>query len=107
MTTPYCIILTTAGTQAEAEQLAEMLVTRRLAACVQMIPMASRYVWNGELQKDSEVLLLVKTSAELYPQVEAALLENHSYAVPEIIQLPVSQGLEGYLGWIGESVRPE
>jgi periplasmic divalent cation tolerance protein len=105
MTDPYCVILSTAGSQEEADRLAELLVTRRLAACVQMIPITSRYLWKGEMNKDAEVLLLVKTASHLYPEVEAAIVQNHSYEVPEILQLPVAQGLERYLGWISDNTK--
>ena len=103
MSGPYCVILATAGSQAEADRLAEMLVSRRLAACVQVANIASCYRWKGAVTKEAEYLLLIKTVAHLYSQVEAAIVESHSYEVPEIIQLPVEQGLDRYLGWIDEN----
>jgi periplasmic divalent cation tolerance protein len=106
MPAPYCVILTAAGSQDEADRLAEMLVSRRLAACVQTANIASCYRWKGEVTKESERLLLIKTAAHLYRAVEAAIVENHSYEVPEIIQLPIAQGLDRYLGWIGENTLP-
>lgn len=104
MPKPYCMILTTATSQDEADLLARLLVERRLAACVQAIPMRSTYHWQGAVQQEAEILLLVKTAARLYAQVEAAILETHSYEVPEILQVPVERGLESYLGWISESI---
>lgn len=103
----YCMILTTAGSQAEADRLADMLVSSRLAACVQQLAIASVYRWQGEIHRDPEILLLIKTAARLYPQVQAAILANHSYEVPEIIQIPVTQGLDRYLGWIDDNVLTE
>ena len=105
MSSPYCVILTTAGSQDEAKRLAEMLVTRQLAACVQVVSIASCYRWKGQVTREPEHLLLIKTAAHLYAQVEAAIVENHSYEVPEVIQLPVEQGLDRYLGWIAENTR--
>jgi periplasmic divalent cation tolerance protein len=99
----FCIIFTTAGSQEEADQLAEMLVARRLAACVQIANIASCYRWKGKMIKEPEFLLLIKTAADLYAEVEAAILENHSYEVPEIVQLPITQGLDRYLEWIGQN----
>lgn len=101
----YCVILTTVPNSEEADRLAELLVSRRLAACVQINQIASWYRWQGKVTKDAECLLLIKTAGHLYNQVEAAILDNHSYELPEIIQLPVAQGLERYLTWIGDEVK--
>ncbi len=103
----YCVILTTAGSQAEAQALAAMLVTRRLAACVQITGISSYYTWKGAVTNEAEYLLLIKTAARLYPAVEAAIVENHSYEIPEIIQLPIQQGFERYLTWVEENVQKE
>ncbi len=103
----YCMILITAGSQAEADRLAEVLVSSRLAACVQQLAIASVYRWQGEVHRDTEILLLIKTAARLYPRVQAAILANHSYEVPEIIQIPVTQGLDRYLDWIDDNVLAE
>ncbi len=100
----FCVITTTTTSQEEANRLAEMLVSRRLAACVQISNIASFYLWKGEVTKEAEYLLLIKTRARLYSQVETAILENHSYEIPEIIQIPVTQGLDRYLNWITASV---
>jgi periplasmic divalent cation tolerance protein len=93
-------VLTTAGGADEARAIANRLVERRLAACVQSFPATSRYFWDGEIREDAEILLLAKTRAELYPQVEAAIREMHSYVTPEIICLPILQGSSAYLDWI-------
>ena len=103
----YCVILTTTGSQDEANHLARLLVSRKLAACVQCLPMTSFYIWKEAVQNEAEVLLLIKTCAHLYAQVQAAIVENHGYEIPEVIQLPIVQGLPGYLGWIGANTLPE
>jgi periplasmic divalent cation tolerance protein len=92
---------------AEADQIAEALVQQRLAACVQILPMQSRYRWQGEVVRDNEILLLVKTRADLYPALEAAVLKLHSYQTPEIIQVPVLAGLPAYLDWLRENTGPQ
>ena len=99
----YCVIISTAGSQDEANRLAELLVSRQLAACVQITNIASCYRWEGKVIKEPEFLLLIKTAAHLYHDVESAIVENHSYAVPEVIQLSIAQGLDRYLEWIGEN----
>lgn len=103
MTHTYCMILTTTGSQDEAERLAAILVSAGFAACVQITQITSTYTWQGSLHKDPEWLLLIKTRADLYPQVEETLLEHHSYEVPEIVSIPVTQGSAPYLAWIDEN----
>jgi len=101
----YCVILTTTPTANEADRLAEMLVSRRLAACVQISNITSCYMWQGKVAREAECLLFIKTASHLYQEVEATILENHSYEIPEVIQLPVTQGSERYLGWVGENTK--
>jgi periplasmic divalent cation tolerance protein len=105
MATNYCVILTTAGGREEADRMADALVSRRLAACVQITEIASTYMWEGEVTRGAEWLLLIKTAARLYGAVESAILELHSYEVPEILQLPVEGGLDRYLDWIAENTH--
>ena len=100
-------ILTTVGSEEEAERIAAALVERRLAACVQVIgPISSHYRWQGEVERSQEWLCLVKTEASRYPEVEAAIAELHSYDQPEIIATPIVAGSAGYLDWIARSVKP-
>lgn len=106
MAETHCTMLTTAGSQEEANRLAELLVTQRLAACVQITPIHSWYTWQGKVTHEPEYLLLIKTTAVRYPDVQAALLANHSYETPEIVQLPITRGLDRYLGWIDENTQP-
>ena len=103
MAEAYSVVLTTCGDREEADRLAEVLVSRRLAACVQTVSVGSTYMWDGKLNKVAEVLLLIKTASHLYDQLETAIVENHSYEVPEIVQLPIGRGLDRYLGWIAEN----
>ena len=106
MNETYAVILTTAGSQEEAESLASGLVERKLVACAQLLPIGSIYTWEGKVEKDSEVLLLLKARADLYEQIEAHILDNHSYDTPEVLRLDVTQGSEGYLSWISEVSAP-
>lgn len=104
MSSEFCVVLTTVATQDEASHLACQLVEQQLAACVQMMPVNSVYSWEGAIQQDAEVLLLIKTSSQRYTNVESFILANHSYSVPEIIQLPVEQGSAAYLQWLGKAL---
>ncbi|HEX8690491.1 MAG TPA: divalent-cation tolerance protein CutA [Solirubrobacterales bacterium] len=101
----YLQVLTSAGSEEEAERIAVALVERRLAACVQTIgPVASRYRWQGEVETAREWLCLAKTEAGRYPELEAAIRELHSYEEPEIVATPIVAGSQGYLDWLGASV---
>jgi periplasmic divalent cation tolerance protein len=105
MSGSYCLIHTTTDNQAEAEHLAELLITKKLAACVQIMPITSYYTWQGALNNHPEFLLFIKTKTECYPKVEAAILTNHSYETPEIIHLTIDGGTANYLGWIDQQTK--
>lgn len=98
--TKYCVILTTCANREEAERLAQLLVEAKLTACVQMTGVTSFYEWDGALNRDDEQLLLIKAPAFSYGEIEAFISQNHSYDVPEIIQIPIRAGSESYLNWI-------
>lgn len=101
----YIQVLTTTGSEEEAERISEALLDRRLAACVQVLgPIVSRYRWQGKLERASEWQCLAKTEAALYEQVEAAIRAAHSYEEPEILAIPVLAGSRGYLDWISAEV---
>ncbi len=87
--------------QAIAERIAEAMVNERLAACVNLISgLTSIYRWEGQLQRDTELLLIIKTRSAVYPQLEARLRQLHPYQLPEIIALPIHTGSADYLNWI-------
>ena len=95
------IILCTCPADDTANRLAESLVREQLAACVNIAaPITSVYRWNGEINRDTEALLLIKSSAAAYPRLERRLREQHPYETPEIIALPVTRGLDDYLKWL-------
>ena len=97
----YCCVLSTVPNIKKARQLAGLLVSRRLAACVQILPgLESHYRWRGKKETSKEVLLLIKTKTSSYKKLEEILLKNHPYEVPEIICLPITQGNKAYLNWI-------
>lgn len=103
--TDHLQVLTTVGSEEDAERISIALVERRLAACVQTAgPIASRYRWQGKVETAREWLCLAKTEAARYPEVEAAIREIHPYDEPEIVATPVVAGSAGYLAWISENV---
>lgn len=84
-----------------AESIAMAVVEDRLAACVNIMPSCrSIYLWQGAIEATSEIPLLIKTTAERYAELEAVIKTHHPYTVPEIIALPISQGLPAYLDWL-------
>jgi uncharacterized protein involved in tolerance to divalent cations len=103
--TGFVTVLTTTATDAEAEAIAEALLADGLAACVQIMAIRSRYVWKGEVQREPEQLLLIKTRADLFEPVRARLRTLHGYETPEIVALPISAGDVDYLSWIAGVTR--
>jgi periplasmic divalent cation tolerance protein len=93
-------MLTTTPTREEAKEIARLLIDEKLAACVQLLPIESFYVWQGETQNEAEVLLLIKTRSALFEKTTARIKAVHSYTVPEIVGLPFTAGFSGYFDWI-------
>lgn len=99
------VVLTTVERAEDGERLGRLLVERKLAACVQVLPpMTSIYRWQGKIEQAAEHLLLIKTTRAVYPELELAIKENHSYETPEIIALPIERGLRSYLDWLAAGV---
>jgi periplasmic divalent cation tolerance protein len=94
------IILTTVANEQHAAELGDMLLTEQLAACIQEIPIRSRYRWQGAIQNEPEVLLLVKTAHDRVTAAVEAIRTTHRYEVPEILVLPSSSGLAEYAAWV-------
>ena len=104
--TDHVQVLTTVGSEEDAERISAALVKRRLAACVQTLgPIVSRYRWQGAVETAREWQCLAKTEASRYPEVESAIRELHPYDEPEILATPIVAGSAGYLAWVSESLR--
>ena len=104
-TAGYGVVLVTASSQAEGEAIANALVEAQLAACVTLIPVHSIYTWQGQVMKEQEWQMVIKTKLAEFPSLEQKIRELHSYEVPEIIALPIVAGSAPYLQWISESVK--
>jgi periplasmic divalent cation tolerance protein len=99
------VVLCTVGKPDEAEGIARALVEGRLAACVNVVPrIVSVYRWKGAVERDEESLLVIKTRAERFEALRAAIVARHAYEVPEIVALPLVGGHAPYLAWLDESV---
>ena len=100
------LVITNLPDRESAQKLAGLLVEQRLAACVNVLAACeSVYRWRGEIQRDEEYPLLIKTAQARYAEIEAAIRANHPYELPEIIAVPISCGLPAYLSWVESETR--
>ena len=101
----FQIVLSTCGDRETAERIAHRLVEQRLAACVNILPgVQSVYRWQGAVESESEVLMLIKTKASLIQEVQSTIASLHSYEVPEFLVLPISGGSDSYMAWLEASL---
>lgn len=107
MTNEYCVVTATFPDKKTAKRIAKLIVEKKLAACVQVLPVDSVYRWMGEIYEESEFKLFIKTRTEMFDKVAEQIRSNHSYEVPELVQIPVTGGSEDYLKWISDCTEPE
>ncbi len=104
---PISVVLTSVGTEQQAVEISEELISLRLATCINIIPcLRSIYRWKGKVCEDTEYLLLIKTPERLFADVSAAIREFHSYELPEILALPVRAAEANFHHWVLEMVEP-
>ena len=104
--TDKVVVLVSTRTLKEARKIALALVKDELAACVNLSgPLESVYQWQGRVERSRERLLLIKTSRDAFPQVQAAIRKLHSYVTPEMICLPIVDGSHDYLDWLTQSIK--
>ncbi len=97
----YQLVLTTCPDATAAERIAHALVGERLAACVNILPIAkSIYLWKGKVESTAEQLLVIKSMTRAYRAIQKRILELHPYELPEVIAVPVANGFSDYLAWI-------
>jgi periplasmic divalent cation tolerance protein len=100
------VVLVTTGSDAESHKIADLLLSRRKAACVNIVPaVESTFWWQGKLGSATESLLIIKTKASLLPDVVNIVKAAHGYEIPEIIALPIVGGSEAYLKWIDDEAK--
>ena len=101
------LVLTNLPDRAAAERIADLVIEKRLAACVNILaPCRSVYRWKDAVQHDEEHPLLIKTTAERYPELERAIRAAHPYELPEIVAVPIERGLPEYLQWVSAETKP-
>ena len=101
------VVFMTAANGEEATRLADLLIGAHLAACVQILPeMESVYRWEGKIERQSEILLLAKTTLRKFADLEREVRALHSYETPEIVAVPILAGSTPYLEWLSESFKP-
>lgn len=97
----FILVLSTIDDRGKAQDIARMLVERRMAAGVSITsPLTSIYRWKGDIRNETEYMLVIRTRELNYPEVEKLIQENHSYELPEIIAVPIVNGEEKYLSWL-------
>ena len=100
--TDKIVVLTTCATAEEAGKIARELVSKKLAACVNVLPSVhSIYRWKGEVEEAQETQLVIKSSRGLFDAIRAEIEKLHSYELAEVIALPIVDGSDGYLEWLG------
>ena len=104
--TKYIQVVTTVDDKNAAGKIAELILKKRLAACVQISPCQSMYRWQGNIERAEEYLCIIKSSLDLYPELEKAIREIHPYDVPEILAVEVVAGDSKYLEWLQQELIP-
>lgn len=106
ITNNYIVVFCTVPDENVAEKIAHEVVKRKLAACCNIVPgLRSIYVWKDEIQDDKEMLLLIKTKENVFPELQNAITEIHPYSIPEIISLSIEKGSKNYLNWVEQNVK--
>ena len=104
--TDKIVVFVNCANAKEADEIARSLVEKRLAACVNVLPgLTSWYWWENKLTQDQEILMVIKSSREMFGELEKEVLRLHSYAVPEVVALPIVEGSVNYLSWIEQSLK--
>jgi periplasmic divalent cation tolerance protein len=101
----YCVIMTTTDSEAGAETIAQALLEKRLAACVQIHPVKSRYLWQGAVERAQEWALSIKARAADFEEIATTIGAAHTYELPEIVAVPILAGEADYLDWIDQATE--
>lgn len=101
----FMIIKTTYPNLPNAKKLAKILLTQKLAACVQFTKIESNYFWKGKIVNDKEILVTIKTKASFYKEIEEIIIKNHNYEIPQIIGINIDKGSNSYLNWLDSNIK--
>lgn len=102
MPSDFSVVLTTSDQKEELERIADILLKDKLAACVQISgPIQSKYWWKDKIEISQEYLMIIKTHKICFEKIKEVILKNHSYEEPELIEVAIANGTEGYLNWLG------
>lgn len=96
----YGMVIVAIDNKHHAEKLADFLLEKRLAGCIQILPIESHYLWKGKKEEASEILLLIKTHRRYYKAIEKVVIANHPYEIPEIVFVPLTMMFSGYRKWL-------
>ncbi len=105
MPAPFGMVVTTVASEAKAREISRAALQARLAACVQLYPIQSLYVWKGELREEGEIALHMKIRGEDFEPLRALIRRLHDYETPEILRFEIAEGDAAYLEWLAETVR--
>ena len=104
----YLQVVTTTATREDAQKIADALVEKRVAGCVQILgPIVSTFWWQGKIERTEEWLCVIKSEGRFYSRLEQSIKELHSYETPEIIAVPIVAGSRQYLEWLSDELRPQ
>lgn len=101
----FITVETTYPNLRSAKNLGKILLTKKLAACVQFFPIESMYFWEGKLQNEREILVKIKSKNSLFFDIEKEIKKHHSYKIPQIISSQINQGSEAYLNWLNSAMK--
>ncbi|BDC36399.1 MAG: divalent-cation tolerance protein CutA [Candidatus Methanoliparum thermophilum] len=102
----YIQVITTVESKRDAERIANVLVEKNLAGCVQILgPIESVYWWENRIERTEEWLCVIKSEQSIYDEVEKTIKENHPYEIPEILAIPVIKGDKNYLEWLSKELK--
>jgi periplasmic divalent cation tolerance protein len=105
MDAPFCMAITTVATEAKAREIAHAVLAARLAACVQLHPIQSHYVWKGQLCEDAEIAMHFKMRSADFAALQALVRQMHEYETPEILRIDVAEGDAAYLEWLANATK--
>ena len=104
----YIVVFMTASDKKEASKIVRRLLNERLIACANIVgPVSSLFWWEGKIDEASEFLVIMKSRRDLFKKLSEKVKETHSYEVPEILELPITEGLPSYLEWMSASLHGE